>query len=68
MISPYSVKSLNRGVIVVGLLLIVSPLFSQPGPPPPNPVPIQGLPFLIIAGLIYGVFKTLRRNSRAGKP
>lgn len=56
----------NRKLAVVALIFIWSvEMFAQGPPPPPPPVglPIDGgLGFLLVSGLIYGVFKLRKKE------
>ncbi|PNQ74839.1 hypothetical protein C1T31_01490 [Hanstruepera neustonica] len=60
-------KVQNRKIVASILFLLISFVcVAQTGPPPPQPPPPPGLPidggviFTLIAGLFYGVFRSLR--------
>lgn len=57
----------SRSTIVVFIFLVLNAelLFASPPPPPPPPpgLPIDGgLSFLVLSGVIYGVYEALKRR------
>lgn len=59
-------KSKNILLLVILLLLVVPAVFAQDPPPPAQP-PVQlpidgGLVALVLAGLFYGVKKSLKKK------
>ncbi len=49
-------------VVFICLVLNVELIFGQPPPPPPG-LPIDGgLGFLLLSGVIYGIYQSLKRR------
>jgi len=55
---------MRKGLVTVTFIFIQFLVYSQPPPPKPQAIPLDGgITFLLAAGISYGVNKIINNNS-----
>lgn len=61
----------NTLLLIVGMIIVtILPVIAQPGDPGEDPggnLPMGGIVFLLIAGLLLGIMKMMKRKNNLSK-